>query len=48
MKVPTHRPSTRRQVTRVLLTLSRATGRRTTLVVVGRDLAFDSSEEWTG
>jgi hypothetical protein len=48
MKVPTRRPTTRRQVTRVLLTLAQGSRRRTTLVLVGRELAFDSSEEWVG
>lgn len=47
MKLPTRRPTIRREVTRVMMMPAR--GRRTTrttLVVVGRDLAFDSSEEF--
>jgi len=47
MRVPTRKPTTRREPTRVLITLARGAHRRTTLVLVGRETAFDASEEWT-
>ena len=38
----------RREVTRVLVTLTRGPRGRATMIFVGRDLAFDASEETTG
>ena len=45
MKLQNRRPTPRREPTRVLLTLARGTRARTTIVFVGRDLAFDPAEE---
>jgi hypothetical protein len=48
MRVPNRQKILRREVTRVLLTPARGPRARATLVVVGRDLAFDSNDEWNG
>ena len=45
MRVLTRRPTTRHEVARVFIAVARATGRRTTIVLVGRDLAFDARDE---
>lgn len=48
MRAPNRQKSLRRAVTRVFLSPARGPRARATLVVVGRDLAFDSSDEWNG
>lgn len=47
MKLRNRKPTPRREPTRVLLTLARGTRARSTIVFVGRDLAFDPAEETT-
>lgn len=45
MRMPNRKPTIRREPTRVLLTLARGTRARTSVVFIGRDLAFDPADE---